>query len=1584
MSDKTKANISRIGVVKIGSSSGHSLVNKTSPLRRLNYFDGKFLRAADLILEQQALLSQIRISNQAGGAGIVHGYDCTLSGRPSNVRFDEAVGGQADDLNISGGFAIDSGGRVLLLHDAINVSISELIDKSRDPDMVSLSTPAPEAVEPAAMSKFDDCVLHSTNALTSTVENTDLYIITLHHIEAYCGEEDVYGKLCSEACSTSTNRSYIIEGLEVRATPLDLSVLLKNSKVIALSQQHLRSRVASAYYEQERQLITSHISATGLTSSIWCMGAESLNANGVPIAVLGRKGNTTLFLDAWTARRERMEVPPRHYWAGRMMMRPWQVFLAQILQFQCHLSRCFSAKDPGAPCKKITEFDPCADTREIAADAAKGMRYLLDQMGKMAVQLSDSGENIVSLGQLGNGFEPVHDLRHLELNYQKLIDVARVIVPDKLLINCGIVEVPSAGYLPVNASSTVSVNEQVERLMGPGVDLRFCIVRPDFVAHALEEAQHMDRICLLSGIDDPAKKPKVDVLVPCGEIEKLDSQQQGTGYESSLTINRKAFEIGWPHLQAKTVSSGLSINANSLLTNSIREISASAFDLPSLKGAARSEALGSGGYSFYCAAKSGKTSVLQQTGSVLSRAGSVLLGGNTYLSNANAMPQSILRLLGAEADVAAESDMESTGNVDGSENVNITNGPGTNENLERLASGFRINTNLGASSSAREPASMLIPTSALWLDLKTERDPFMLNNGDVTDVRAKLTMVITRVSNGEELTTIEQRNFSGQLIIQKGAPQTADTKFTARLIADGVWKESTLGGIQNKSRTEVVKLDEEVEVRRAGIAGLPPTIQIRIVNPSFFAGLSNVQLVFERSWVSATESRVSALLRYQSRDQGFAGSTMDAADDIEADLKRLKMLKRYLAEEVNRDVVLAQAVFKESNSVLRPGNGFHSASLSALDKIGKATSSTGFSDQAGKLLFPPARELPTQLRILAKKSWVLFHRRRTKICEANVAQEVVVKPRLYRVYHINLSANVDISELVAALPEHAADIIAKFKPTPVSTIEFSPGLATVATSHGDVRADWQAAVRVDADVHVGLIASEGEVINDGEVLADARLQSLSDLLAPISEPADNLALLSINEIPPTLAAGEIDGVIIYFTKAVATVCHTVYRVLTDSADTFLGRLDAFLEIGGAPLSSFIQSFDGQILSSSPRFITDSEQFYGASETEQLIASWTLVGDGSISRVVSVSLPETTEQSNVTRAQSRIISQTLGYDDDQYEYRTGLASIFTTCQKASILIAETECHDVYFYTPFNQTTEQLMATMEKLISGAGIVAEMLNNDSSGDDQGSNTFNKFDTVDFYQDSDKFETTSQQRVIQSWQAQLNGTSSTSINGFFVTVAQAGSNAGITAANLGRAKKQGEKIQQLMGINSAGLIAATNNADVAFPVNCRAFTIVVIPQQFSLAAGPLVTYSSVVMISSEPVGASVTTGTDAASDVTDGSVVADGSVTTGVKPGLTPEVAEGVRFDANNEVVLDARFIATIERMTEADSKVENLEVVSIDNTSDAAAEKRAASLLVVLKERGLAEEDAKVIMREADEQEKIEIVRSGMVLNRSILLK
>ncbi|WP_293269215.1 hypothetical protein [Nannocystis sp.] len=461
---------------------GLALIASDTPLTRLHYFDGKRLRAADLTHEQSALRSWLMLSNQAGGAGVVHGFDCHLTG---------------DRLNLGHGLAIDPDGRLLLLPDAAAISIATLLDAARgDPD------PTPPK---AKSGRFTHCEPVRVQPPGVTVEHVELWLITLSHAETACGSEDVFGNPCESACVSSTDRPYLVEGVLLRAVPLALKTPLPTASAIAITRLHLRSQIAAAYFADDRRRVSSLISGPGLRAETWCLGSKLVGGTDVPIAVLARAAGTTLFLDPWIPRRERIDPPPRQYWAARMAMRPWSGFLAEVLQFQCHL-RDLLAEDP-----KRTPADPCAHTRAT-------LRRTSDELRKLFNSYAAISERLIH-GQPDDQPDLQDALARLErLQLDVAADNQRdALEPlDHILIHGGIVELPAAGYLPVQPGRDVEL--QVRRWLGDGLDLRFCIVRPDFVAHALEEAQHMDRISLLAGLDDPKAKPEVDILVPDGQL----------------------------------------------------------------------------------------------------------------------------------------------------------------------------------------------------------------------------------------------------------------------------------------------------------------------------------------------------------------------------------------------------------------------------------------------------------------------------------------------------------------------------------------------------------------------------------------------------------------------------------------------------------------------------------------------------------------------------------------------------------------------------------------------------------------------------------------------------------------------------------------------------------------------------------------------------------------------------------------------------------------------------------------------------------------------------------------------------------
>lgn len=475
-------------ITVVGSPQGLPVISSGSPLTRLNYFDGKFLRADDLRVEQDYQRGLIALSNQAGGSGVVHGFDTRL------------IGG--DTIEIGAGLAIDPAGRALLLPQTITLGLSTIIALS-EPVAAEPGVAPPDA---APIAPFSD----------------DIYVISIGWVEAASGEEKVHGRICEKACLTSTDRSHLVEGIVVRATRLT-GIEWITSTAFPFDQTHLRSRVASAYFAVEGRGPGSLISGAGLGQLTWCRGAQTMGGEGVPLAVVGRAGLATIFLDAWTARRERIEPPARRYWAFRMRMRPWDVFLGQVLQFQCQL------RDVLASTPDLSGVDPWVTEKDLLSRSADAMENMVtfyssfaDEMGKLGLDQPPAAMNYVeNLKKLKEQL-----LKAKEKSFQS----------DKILLRAGIVELPSAGYLPVTPSAEATVNDQVYKLLGEGVDLRFCVTTPDYVAHALEEAQHMDRISLVHGLDYPEEKPKVDILVPHGRMVREQTKAAGMGFETTLKL----------------------------------------------------------------------------------------------------------------------------------------------------------------------------------------------------------------------------------------------------------------------------------------------------------------------------------------------------------------------------------------------------------------------------------------------------------------------------------------------------------------------------------------------------------------------------------------------------------------------------------------------------------------------------------------------------------------------------------------------------------------------------------------------------------------------------------------------------------------------------------------------------------------------------------------------------------------------------------------------------------------------------------------------------------------------------------------
>jgi hypothetical protein len=493
---------------------GVAFVPELTELTRLNYFDGKFLRADDLVLEQNAQRSLIHLSNQAGGAGVVRGFDLSAA---SNTM-----------LGLSAGLAIDPGGRVLHLPLSVTVSVADLLSAA--------SGPKPAAGAGAGGSAFTACepVPTAPGTAAPLVEGVQLFVVGLAHAEALCGHEEVFGRMCQQTCATAADRPYRHEGVAVLLQPLPLGPLDPTTGGVTLTEVHLRSRVASRWFAAEQESGGSWLSAAGLGAAGWCQGAAGLAGSVVPVGVLAWRNSGIVFVDPWTVRRERMEAQARQYWAGRLESRPWPVFLAQVLQFQCQL-----ATAPGG-----AGLAAAYPYRDLLGESARLIDSLVQELGSRGgvpdggaprgAGASPAGSRAGAAA--GIGAAALADFRARAF---ETLEGPGASATGSTLIDRGFAALPPAGFLPVDANAADSLQAQLAPVFGTGVDLRICSVRRDQIPREFETAQHLNRISLLQGRSDPKAVENVDILVPDGRTEEFNDAAGRFGFAADLIVGAR-------------------------------------------------------------------------------------------------------------------------------------------------------------------------------------------------------------------------------------------------------------------------------------------------------------------------------------------------------------------------------------------------------------------------------------------------------------------------------------------------------------------------------------------------------------------------------------------------------------------------------------------------------------------------------------------------------------------------------------------------------------------------------------------------------------------------------------------------------------------------------------------------------------------------------------------------------------------------------------------------------------------------------------------------------------------------------------
>jgi hypothetical protein len=400
MQPKSKKSVMMMGAAPIGSSSSATSAGTTGTapealtkappgvglgfsLERLIYFNGRFLKAEDLTLEQRNELLRIALSERAQGAGVSYGYHVTVGskgadpgyvsdvatqvykkmvGDPSAwtklIEWEAGTGGTKgieltdteradlikrlagalDDvcsggghtdatLTIGAGHAADGYGSDLYLPAAHTIKLQALIDAFQA-SPTSCTTPAPSI---------------TPQPITTGVPQTGAFLLCLYLDFKDQGQVPVYGVQCN-AADTACSLGYHEEGVGVQLVFFDALA----GKAISNRSDPIQWRGAGArkYFEAES---AAHPSLLGqMTSTLpFSAGAAAPDSGThVPIGVVYLDGGSFAGFDEWTAKRLR-EPAEMSYWLRALVNASRPAQLARVLQFQAQLTEALAGATGG-------------------------------------------------------------------------------------------------------------------------------------------------------------------------------------------------------------------------------------------------------------------------------------------------------------------------------------------------------------------------------------------------------------------------------------------------------------------------------------------------------------------------------------------------------------------------------------------------------------------------------------------------------------------------------------------------------------------------------------------------------------------------------------------------------------------------------------------------------------------------------------------------------------------------------------------------------------------------------------------------------------------------------------------------------------------------------------------------------------------------------------------------------------------------------------------------------------------------------------------------------------------------------------
>lgn len=1116
------------GSVELDTQDGVAFIEQASPLTRLHYFDGKFLKADALAQEQAYHRTQVRLANLAGGWGVVHGLGLGLAG---------------DQLTVSSGLAITPAGHFVLTVGDVQAKVSELLKV------------ATASVTPGGHAEFGECAGKPAGGVQETAA-LGLYEITVGPIEGLCGNEPVYGALCESACVSDSRHPYWREGLVLRLRPITLK--LPVSVAVPFSNVHLRNRVASAYFVVEPGSTPPALSASGLASGVWCQPASLYGRDEVVIGLLAREGGVNRMIDAWSGRRERMQAQARGYWQGRMAMRPWNVFLAQILQFQCQLSSVFDDSEV-----VVTVPDDCDQIRAVLDKARQDIEALQKTYAQSTKKLVEA---------LAGGKPTKEEAQQLadqvQGSYAELFELSEklsgveagqgALPVNRLLLGSGFVQLPPAGYLPVQPGKTPLI-DQLSRLFGEGVRLHLRAARADVLPHLLEEAQHMERISLTKGLDQPNALEEVEIFVPDGQAVDVAAQHPGTWW--SVEMSAQAITM-----LSDLVSAGDETEAEADMEDAATRLKEEAAQArlaladdaaaapkaapakaplkgakPSAKPATTANTTAATKPGAKTAAKPGKTRAQAQAVSGAARASApVGAAASAKASNLrlNTSEKASEKASGLALDDEGSLPLQGLARSEGQRDdgslglaLVVSLDPdlalqpyGQATYTQSLRQSLASYKRLDDSGGDDLPSDVAL---SLYLAADIAADPFDLAVGEETTLKAELRELIHTArldivgdvrlsgslavlsrqlkSQGRTVLVVEIDVVSSvKVVFQGGQPKARNTRLVQRL---GLVR-------QGDGATGVLLIDDEQFDETSPPLGIDWDDAPRLATVTMSR--------------AAPSSALGHMLRAMSTDdkanQVYVGDQTGEGDE---------------ADEAG---TLTLARLQGLNQAPQPASPVGAQALTTLVGLSDATKDSAFLARARKRLFPALDAAPRQ-DITAVLDWVLFRRRRPTFCDPACVPPVAPDIEAFQVWHIKADSEKALKALRSALDKDNTEALSDFKLQPVGVLRYQNDDTEPQETPAKVLAMWQQAAP-GAKVVLGRAWETTPTAGQGwqnHFRLRAMLTRISSLTTPPPQGDGSIATLA--KAPAPLAGQSLDGGFLVVTMGAKEAVANQHRVL---------------------------------------------------------------------------------------------------------------------------------------------------------------------------------------------------------------------------------------------------------------------------------------------------------------------------------------------------------------------------------------------------------------------------------------------------------